>query len=279
MGISNSASRRSILPVCITALYLFIMTMVNMLPAFAIAQGYTTDDTGLQTGMVAALTTNEAANSNVERATQENSQRIVGVVTTFEDSSITLASKSAVVLVEGEGEVNAYVSDLGGKVERGSLLTLSPLKGVLMKTDSASGAPVVAIASEEFSSVQDGINYPVEDSSTTKNTKISRVKITLSRQGTSTVASAQQSSISKLGKAITGKEVSEIRVIIALILFVIVLIAEGSILYGVISSSVTALGRNPLARKIIRREMMQVVIVAIVVLFVGLGAVYGVLLV
>ena len=83
--------------------------------------------------------------------------------------------------------------------------------------------------------------------------------------------------MSKLGKSLVGRDVGEIRVLIALLVFMIVLIAEGGIIYGAVSSAITALGRNPLARKVIQREMLQVFVVAIIVLVVGLGAMYAIL--
>jgi hypothetical protein len=48
-------------------------------------------------------------------------------------------------------------------------------------------------------------------------------------------------------------------------------------MYGAISSAITALGRNPLARSAIRREMIRILFVAIIVFLIGLGAIYGIL--
>lgn len=244
--------------------------------AFSFARGYITDDAGLQGGMVVSLSVNAGDESRVERATSENSERIVGVVTTFDDSLVTVASKSAGVLVESEGEVEAYVSDVNGSAKKGDLLVLSPFKGILMKA-SENPSAVVGIAASDLGTAKQQ-TYSVKDGDNTKNTQIAKIRINLNRQGTSNANPLPpDSSLARLGKAIVGKDVGEIRVVIAMIIFFTVLIAEGGILYGAISSSMTALGRNPLARKVIRREMLRVVIIALVVLMLGLGAIYGIL--
>jgi hypothetical protein len=250
-----------------------LIAVLSSPAALAIARGYTTDDTGLQAGMVAALSSE--GDSKIQRATQDNSQRIIGIVTTFEDSSVTVASSATKALVESDGEVNAYVSDMGGKVTKGSLLAVSSLKGVLMKVPESTSARVIAVAAEDSSASNSDEIYNIGDSS--KTTHIAKIKVNLSLQGSSTGQGNASSPLADLGKAVVGKDVGEIRVLVALILFVIVLIAEGGILYGAISSAITALGRNPLARKVIRREMIRVIIVALAVLLVGLGAVYTVL--
>src|SRR5690349_6808758 len=80
--------------------------------ATAIAQGYTTTDTGLETGMVVSLSLNSASSTAVERATQESSNRVVGIVTTMDTSAISVSSATSKVLVETNGPVSAYVSDI-----------------------------------------------------------------------------------------------------------------------------------------------------------------------
>ncbi len=275
---TGSLRRASIRPAIIAVLAAVVLALAAVQSVLAIARGYEAVDTGLQVGMVVALSTEGSA--TVERANQTNAKRIVGVVTTFDASSVTLASGEAKVLVESEGQVLSYVSDLGGQVKQGDLLVMSPLKGILMKADETTTSPVIAIAAEDVvATVDDALTYSVEQSGSKKETKIVKAKVNLNRQGAVSNGGArgEPSTLAKLGKAVVGKEVGEARVLAALIIFIIVLIAEGGIIYGAVTSSITALGRNPMARKIIRREIAQVVIVAIGVLLVGLAGVYGIL--
>ena len=240
----------------------------------AIARGYSTTDTGLQTGMVVSLSA-DGSNDKVERATQEAGSRALGVVTTVEGSLVAVSSGSGKVLVESEGQVEAYVSDISGLVQKGDLLILSPLRGILMKAPENAPGKIIGVAAETVSTTT---SYNFTDNGVDKETKIAKIKIDLSYLGASNSGPAEaDSALARLGRAIVGKDVGEIRVLIALIVFLIVLIAESGILYGAISSAITALGRNPLARKIIRAELIRVVIVAVVVLLVGLGSVYAIL--
>ena len=252
-----------------------VLAIVFVSSAFAIARGYATDDTSLQVGMVAALS--DEGSSTVERATFDNEKRIVGIVTNTENSPVTVASSDAQVFVESDGEVEAYVADIEGDVKQGDLLSLSPLRGVL-KRAVATSEPVIAIASQDASSALVQSNYNIDGPSGREDTIIYKLKVNLNRQGVAE-ANGQQpdSALSKLGRAIVGKDVGEARVIVALIIFIVVMIAEGGIIYGAVSSSITALGRNPMARKAITREMVQVSMVAVVVLLVGVGAMYGIL--
>ena len=253
---------------------LTVFSLLSYASVFAIARGYTSSDSGLQTGMVVALSVDGSNNSSVERATQDSSNRVVGVVTTVDNSLVTVSSGAAKILVESEGQADVYVSDINGPVNKGDLLVLSPLKGILMKSSDAP-AIVLGIAA---STPTEPSKYSYQDGADTKDTQIAKIKINLNHRGGGVAAGTQSdSALAKLGRAIAGKEVSEIRVLVALILFVIVLIAEGAIIYGAVSSAITALGRNPLGRKIINVELSKVVIIALLVLLVGLAAVYGVL--
>lgn len=244
---------------------------------YAIARGYATSDTSLTVGMVAALS--ESGDSEVERADQTSGKRIVGVVTTVDDSSVTVASESSKVLIESEGDVTAYVSDVAGAVKKGDLLMLSAFKGVLMKGSETASGTIIGVAAQDSASIEEeeAIRYTYIENGANKSTRIVKLKINLNKQGANAGRTVEPSPLSKIGESVTGKQVSDIRVLAALIIFILVLIAEGGIIYGAVTSAITALGRNPLARKMIRREMLRIIFVAISVLAVGLAAVYGIL--
>lgn len=258
-----------------TGLLALFVSLFGASVAAAIARGYTTEDTELQVGMVVSLSA-AGLDDQVERASRQETSRVVGVVVKAEDSLITVGSGDSQVLIETEGQVDVYVSDLGGAVNKGDLLVISPLRGVLMKGDSASSDKVIGIAASEPGQLS---SYDYDDNGTTKQTQISKVKVDLNYLGVAANngAIAEDSSLDKLGQALVGKDIGEIRILIALVIFVIVLIAEGAILYGAISSAVTALGRNPLAGGVIRSELFRVIVVACIVLFVGLGSIYAIL--
>lgn len=264
------------------SLILVLASLVAMLSSpvavQAIATGYTSEDNLLQVGMVAALTEN--SKSDVERASLSNRDRFVGIVTTSGETPLTFADGTATVLVEQSGEVQAYVSDIGGTVKKGDKLVISPLSGILMKQQEGGGW-AVAVASEDLSTdsaTKQSQQVSYRDKDQDKKANITLIKTSIIPAGAERTeaqsSSSSQSTLSKVGATIAGKRVDEVRVIAAFIVFILVLIAEGGIIYGAVTSAMTAVGRNPLARPAVRREMIKVLLVALMVLAMGLAAAY-----
>jgi len=251
-----------------------VVGLLAMQPVVAWASGYFTDDAGLKPGMVVALSKDSTPEeSKVERASAENPFSIIGIATTPEDQSVTIASEKEEVYVENSGEVTAYVSDVNGEVKKGDRLTISPLKGILSKSPEKS-ALILGIALEDASS-KPAEEYQIQSDGSTKTAKVVSMRINFDRKPGSN--QDEDSPLESLGKTLTGKNINEIRVVAAIIIFLIVLIAEASILYGAISSAITSLGRNPLARDIIKHELLRVVIIAFAVLVFGLGSIFLIL--
>ncbi len=259
-------------------LLLFSITaaiIIVSISAHAITRGYLSDDDGLQPGMLVKISDDSNPDTpKVERATLDQADKIIGVATTTGESTVTIASADQSVYVETTGEVNAYVSDMFGEVKEGDLLVVSPLNGVMAKYTS--GAAVIFALALEDSAPKSGDSYEIQTPEGKKNTKLSLIKVNLDQKGSDGLSKVP-TSLEKLGKSITGKEVNELRVIVALLIFIIVLIVEGAILYGSISSAVTSIGRNPLASKVIRRELIKVMTIAFLVMLIGLGSIYLVL--
>ncbi|MBI5357883.1 hypothetical protein HZB74_03495 [Candidatus Saccharibacteria bacterium] len=264
----------------IKILFLSFITMITLfVTAFAsvgaITQGYKTNDTTLKPGMVVSLSSEGDNNGSlVEKASDETYSKIIGVATTVEESAITVGSSGQNVFVESSGEVKAYVSDLNGFVKQGDQLTISPLGGIMAVSDKNSKI-VLGVALEDF---PDSGSQPYEINSTEGNKTVNIAQISVNLDSRNIIDSSKvDSSLERFGKSVVGKNVSEIRVVVALIIFLLVLFALGGILYGAISSAITSLGRNPLAGKIIRKQLIQILIVSLVVLLAGLFAIYVVL--
>lgn len=243
----------------------------------AVAKGYNTDDLELRAGMVVAINAESMVdNPKVERASTDNAERTIGVVTSDIISTISISSGDKQVLVETDGEIDAYVSDINGEVKQGDLLEISPLKGILMKSDGVDG--IISGIALEDANLPENESYSRDITGEgVKTTIITKVRISLDQKAISTVSQGTDSSLERLGRSIAGKEVSEIRVAVALVIFIMVLIAEGGIIYGAVSSAITSLGRNPLAKDVIRHEVIRVLLVALGVLLIGLVGVYMIL--
>lgn len=225
--------------------------------------------------MVVALSDSGTPDTpSVERASQDAADKIIGVATGADDTLVTIASGSQQVYVQSSGVAVAFVSDVNGSIKKGDQVSISPIKGVLMRSE-ASGV-IVGLALEDFPS-QNAESQQISTSNGQQTVLVARLSISLDGKLTSNAGRVVDSSLARLGRAIVGKEVNEIQVVIAVIIFFIVLVAEGGIIYGAVSSAITSLGRNPMARKFIRRELARVLVIAVLVLLIGLAAVYAVL--
>lgn len=237
----------------------------------AVAVGYESSDDGLSIGMVASLS-EDPNNQSVVRATRSTASKIVGVVVEPDEALVTVSSGHDKVLVESEGVVKVYVTDLGGEIKQGDSLVMSPIKGVLMKGNSSSShSPVLGISSQ-VPNFSDDNKYTLAGKSDQK-IGITQVKITFNKSPSQNESSSA-SALSDLGQSVTGREISSLRILFGVVVFMSILAVEGAILYGAVSSSITAVGRNPLSKRAVRWELLKTALVALLVFAVGLTAIY-----
>jgi hypothetical protein len=264
--------------------WLFLPLAVLMLSAFggarlahSISQGYSTSDTTLKKGMVVSLSSDSTQDHPaVQSADVTNVDKIVGVVVGMNDTLITVGSATAQIYVATTGQLPAYVSDLNGLVKKGDLISLSPLKGVLMKADDNGSIGVMGTALEDYplSSAQ---TVTVNDSSGKPATvHVGLVNVDINMKPT-TVSTSSQNWLQRLGKSITGHNVSELRVVAALAIFVTLLVIEGTVIYSAVSGSLISMGRNPLAKNQILWQLVRSMGMAFVVLLAA-GSVIAIIL-
>jgi hypothetical protein len=268
---------RQILALSLGLIFMGLISSNVQALAQGVVQGYFSDDTSLKPGMVVQLSDNSTADEpKVERATDESIGKIIGLAIKSGDSFAVIASSKQEIFVQTSSEAKAYVTNLGGEIKKGDLLTISPLKGILMRTEN-SGTAIFGTALEDFPTAT-AEKFPIDGGTGTQNEAlVAQITINLDQRSFADGQSTSNSVLARIGQSIAGKSVGEVRVLIALIIFLIVLVAEGGIIYGAISSAITAMGRNPLASKEIRKELAKVLLIAFGVLAVGLAAIYGIL--
>lgn len=272
----DQSYRRSALAILSVLVVLMAIFMVKAAGAQGVARGYFTHDQDLKNGMVVALSISGSGDKPyVERATRENVEKVIGVTTNSEDTFLTIGSSEQQVYIQTTGVASLFVTDINGDIKKGDKLTLSPLKGILMRANDAS--PTMGTALEDFSTMN-AESQTVESSDGTKTALVNRLSVSIDGILTRQPAFVEsKTALEKLGEAITGKRVGELQVIVALVIFFIIMVAEGSIIYGAISSGIISIGRNPMARGAIRGEIFRILIVAVIVLIIGLGAIYLIL--
>lgn len=244
-----------------------------------LARGYNTEDTSLTVGMAVARDTNQQDNDHVTGAKSTDLNNFVGIVTTFDANLISVSGAKGDILVTSEGVVEAYASNINGNIESGDLLTLSPVVGTLMKLDD-SAQKAVAVALEDFNSSSEGASNQQLSSinGETISVSIGKIQVDLTSSIVSqNIAVSDNSILASLGSSITGKPVGKYRVFAALAIFAILIIIEGTMIYGSIRNTFVALGRNPLAKKAILGQLLQTSWISLIILIFGLGVVYLIL--
>ena len=278
-SIFTANSRRLLLAVriCLLAV-VFSFPLINSVKAASIAQGYTTTDPDLAIGMAAAVSSTVSGDSqSVERAGVKNATKFVGIVTTKDANLVTLTSTKSTVVVATSGDTTAYVTDVNGSIKHGDVVVISPIKGVLMKA-SGNDAAVVGTALEDVT-----FSHAAETTLSLSNGKtqvahISSGRIELNSRSIGNANGPTEKSFLQIaGEGLTGRPLSQWQVLAALVIFVILLISEASLIYGAVHGTLSALGRNPLARDAVYKQLVQVLLAVMAILAFGMAVIYAVL--
>lgn len=245
--------------------------------AIGISQGYRTSDKGLRLNMIAAQTSeNNESTPIVERSDGNNKSKIVGIVTTIDSNLLTLTNSDAKVHVTTSGEAVMYVSDLNGAIKKGDFIASSPLSGIGMKSGD-NDTFVVGVALEDFNS---GSATPESVSTTQGSSRtvlVSKLKVNVEPHDRGQKSQKQSPFLILFGQSVTGRQVTQTQVLVALVVFFLLLVVEGSVIYGAVHSTIISIGRNPLARGALYRQLLQVSWLSLVILLFGLGAIYAIL--
>lgn len=262
-------SRRLVL--ALTGVALLVALVAT--PVSALTRSYATQDEGLKVGMVAALA-EDAETERVERADSDAPNRAIGIVVNVQSDTLSVVGgdDSGSVYVADNGMAQAYITDLNGLPEYGDLLTPSPLAGILMKaTEGSEGIVGMLVASfPENAEVVE-----VEASGSNKEAKVGIAKVNMDVKATSKNSSVDF--LERLGENIVGRKVTALQVMFAIIIMLLVIVVVGGIIYAAVSNYMTAVGRNPLAKGILKRGLINASVLVFAVIAVGMIAIYLVL--
>jgi hypothetical protein len=166
------------------------------------------------------------------------------------------------------GSYPVLVSTENDKIKAGDYISISSISGIGVKAKDE--PTVLGKAIENF----DGKTKVV--TSTVDGYQIGRISVSIIPGKNPLVKDtvAIPSPLKRLGQAVAGKNVSALRIYVALVIFVISAIIALTVLSVGIKASITAIGRNPLSKKYILRGLFQVVTVASLVFLVGMLGVY-----
>lgn len=262
---------------------LAVLLTSGLLPASAwatsggVSQGFTTNETDLATGTLMGLKPDD--HEIVEQAVASHTDHLVGVVA--DRSLIELSDGSKQVQITISGVTEALVSNINGTVNIGDKITASPISGIGMK--ATDGGQVVGTAQGNLNDAQTTKHTITDKTGKTQTISIGLVPLQVSvgyysgEQSQGKIAAFLPPSILALANSISGQPVSPLRVLIGLLALVFGFIIIVNMLQSGIRANIISVGRNPLAKKALRRELLDICTTAIGILILTLVIVYIVL--
>ncbi len=241
-------------------------------------QGYAAD-TPIDTGTIVQLTGKDA--NRVKVAEQAELQNMFGVTVDRGQLPVTLSSGGLEneVFVAVSGTYSVLVSTQGGAIAPGDYVTLSSINGIAMKAGTEE-ATVFGRANATFDGK--GVTLgksTLKDTSgnTIKDVTLGSIPVTIDIKSNPNEKSTKTNVpevLQRIGQAIAEKEVSPIRIYLSMAITTVSLIAAIIVLYSGVRNSIISIGRNPMSKKSIFRALLEIVLTTLLILIIGLFAVY-----
>lgn len=272
------------MPRTILGFAIIAMAIITATPVIAAdygggsVQGYGADTT-FDTGTIVQLTGKDA--KQVKVATQAELQNMFGVTVDRNQLPVTLSNENLKneVFVAATGTYNVLVSTQAGNIATGDYVTLSSVNGVAMKAGTEEET-VFGRANAPFDGKGVTLGTTVlKDTSgkTNKTVTIGFIPVTIDIKSNPNEKSTKvevPEFLERIGQAIAEKEVSPIRIYLSMGIAAVSLIAAIAVIYSGVRSGMISIGRNPMTKKSIFRALLEIILTSIVILIIGLFAVY-----
>lgn len=260
------------------------LTIVATLPVLAdnygggSVQGYASDKP-LDNGTIVQLTGKDS--NRVKIVGQKELQNMFGVTVDRTQLPLTLTNEGIEneTFVAVSGTYNVLVSNQAGPIAVGDYLTLSSIDGVAMKAGTEEKT-VFGRTAGSFDGK--GVNLgttTLKDTSgnTTKTVTLGSIPVTIDIKHNPNDKSTKvdvPDILERIGQAIAEKQVSPIRIYLSMGITAVSIIAAIAILYSGVRNGVVSIGRNPMSKKSIFRALIEIILTSILILIIGLFAVY-----
>lgn len=243
-----------------------------------VTQGYQSD-TSLQTGLIVKLKPGDA--TKVQPLTQDNETDMLGVVVAPNDAPVSLSGDQTKqqAYVATYGQYDVLVSNQNGEIKVGDTVTISSIDGVGMKGDPMREV-VLGKAVEAYDGRSDAQSTAtLTTSGGTRTVTIGRIQVNINvahnpEYQPVTAEAGVPGWLAQAADVVTNKPVGAVRIYSGLAVLVLCAFISGSLLYAGVRTGMTAIGRNPLAKRSIIRNLAQVVLISMIIFTIGLIAVY-----
>jgi hypothetical protein len=237
-----------------------------------LAQGFRIDDSKGQIVSGTLVSLKPHTKDVAQLANTTNADTLLGIADS--KALVTISQTATEVQVVLNGTTTALVSDINGRVRDGDKITVSPVAGVGMKATKS--GQVVGIAT---SSASGGEHRTITDTHGHKHdilvTRVS-LQVTVGHYDVPN-NSLLPAFLRSISNTIAGRDVDVIRVLLALIVLVLGFASVITIVFSSVRSSITAIGRNPMAAVSVRLGLLEVMLIALLVAVVTLVISYLVL--
>lgn len=240
-------------------------------------QGYSSESP-LSVGTVVQLSSKN--DKQVKPAVQAELQNMFGVVVDKNVLPLAVSNEGLKneTFVAVSGTYNTLVSTQAGPIKAGDYLTLSSVEGVAMKAGTEEKT-VLGRATAPFDGkgITVGSTTLKDDTGRQRQVQLGSIPTTINVQRNPNEKSTKvevPDVLKRIGQQIAEKEVNPIRIYLSLAITVLSVIAAIVIIYSGIRNSLISIGRNPMSKKSIFRALLEIILTSILVLSIGLFAVY-----
>lgn len=272
MATKNLTMRKSIKSAALVIAFLLFSLTASAYAVTTLSQSYATSGK-LVAGSLVSMDKNQP--DHVNPATTDNVSNLYGVVINDGNSLLTVGTgKENQIQVATSGLQQVLVSDINGPVEIGDGITASPIPGVGMV--ATKNVKIIGTAQANLNGVKQ--TFKAKDGKT-GSAKIGSVPININvayfyKQPDKTII---PSTLQNLANSLAGRRVDALPIIISAAIFLVTLIVVASIVYSMIKSSITSVGRNPMSQSAIYRDMVQMSALVVGIIAVGVVSIYLIL--
>lgn len=221
----------------------------------SISQGFQSTDTKIVVGALVSL--KQGTPNTLELGTEDNAERLLGVV--GNKSVIELTTGKSSVQVVTNGSVTVLVSDINGSIKDGDKIAASPIAGVGMKATAST--LVIGTAQADLSTADTDSRSVTDRHGKEKTVRIGAIPVQVDKvfyQATPSQNSFLPPVLQQFASTVAGHEVSSMRVVISALLVLLLFTVVTVLLYSSIRSSIISIGRNPLSKESIYKSLLEV---------------------
>ena len=261
-------------------LAVFGMLTLVLLPssasAYELVEGYYNPSSSSQ--IIAGMYVSKVNDTGLVAPTKPtNADKALGVASQEESGVLTLSKKDSNVFVATSGTLPVFITDLSGSVNDGDYLSASEIPGVLKKATDADDY-VLGVARGKLDTSDTAKARVLEfTKSNGAKTNISLGLVTIDIRRFANPGKAAKNPFQRIGEGLVRKPVAMIQIALAGAFFLIAIISIFVIAGTATRSSITSIGRNPLARKSILKGLYQIIALSVLILIVGLAGTYLIL--